>query len=168
MRGPSTESDCDVPSDSSIKKTTSDPKTQQARLVEEVNWLRENFSEKITTASHIFGCNRCLLSKAYHRAQNPNQNECGEINTLGGHNKILTEAQEEAIFQYCHTQWQMGLGAKKQMVYGAIKNLREKEEKREPSWVWFANWLKKSTVLHSLKTKPIERARLESHTEEEV
>ena len=119
-------------------------------------------------AANLFKCRRCSVFTAYHRAQNPNRNIHGEINTHGGHNKVLTEAQELAIQQYCRTQYEMGLGATKQMVIGAIRCICEKEGKTGPSWSWFAKWLKKNVALHSLKTKPIERARLQSHSEKEV
>lgn len=87
---------------------------------------------------------------------------------MGGHNKILTDTQEKAIRQYCFTQWQMGLRATKQMVFSAITHLCEKDGEVAPSWSWFARWLKRNFTLHTLKTKPIEQARLELHTEKEV
>lgn len=54
------------------------------------------------------------------------------------------------------------------MVFGAIKHLCTADGKKPPSWRWFSQWLKGNTALHVIKTKPIERSQLESHTEDEV
>ena len=62
----------------------------------------------------------------------------------------------------------MRLGATKQMVFECVVHLRRKEGEKEPLWRWFTMWLKASHILHTLKTKPIERARLKSHSEDEV
>lgn len=86
----------------------------------------------------------------------------------GGHNKVLIDVQKQAILQYCRMQYEMGLKATKHMVLGAIKNICDKEGRKKPSWSWFAQWLKENTAFHSLKTKPIERARLELHAKKEV
>ena len=62
----------------------------------------------------------------------------------------------------------MGLGATKRMVFECIVHLHKKEGEKNPSWRWFTRWLKSISVLHTLKTKPIEQARLDSHSEDEV
>ena len=62
----------------------------------------------------------------------------------------------------------MGLEATKQIVFECVVHLRRKEGKKKPSWRWFTIWLKASHIFHTLKTKPIERTRQESHSEDEV
>jgi hypothetical protein len=42
------------------------------------------------------------------------------VNKWGGNNKVLNAEEEEAIRQYCYEQWEFGLGATRQMAYGAI------------------------------------------------
>ncbi|KAN0073436.1 hypothetical protein V8E54_008656, partial [Elaphomyces granulatus] len=61
-------------------------------------------------------------------------------------------------------QWEMGMGATKKMVFAAICFLVVKA----PSWRWFQKWLKKTPTLHTIKTKPIARNRIDTHTEEDV
>ena len=41
----------------------------------------------------------------------------------GGHNKVLSETQTEAIQGYCKEQYESGMGATKQMVFAAISHL---------------------------------------------
>ena len=41
----------------------------------------------------------------------------------GGHNKVLSATQEEAILRFCKEQWEIGLGATYSMVKAAIKHL---------------------------------------------
>ena len=50
----------------------------------------------------------------------------------GGHNKILSDTQTKAIEAYCHEQWELGMGATKQMVYAAICFLVTEPGKKAP------------------------------------
>jgi len=59
------------------------------------------------------------------RFRQKERNSKGLYNTYRGNNKILDEAQEEAIWQYCYEQWEMGLSASYSMVHAAISYLRQ-------------------------------------------
>lgn len=168
-------SDNESDDDSSIewirdpREETTDPVVEKSRISEAVVWLQENPKESAVTAARIFKCRHSRSVRlTVQRLFNPSRDIHGQLNTRGGNNRILTDAQEGTIYQYCYNQWQMGLGAIKQMVFGAVKHLCTADGKEPPSWRWFSQWLKSNTALHSIKTKPIERSRLESHTEAEV
>jgi len=57
----------------------------------------------------------------------------------GGHNKVLSETQTEAIQGYCKEQYESGMGATKQMVFAAISHLMIQAEppRKPPPWRWF-------------------------------
>ena len=59
------------------------------------------------------------------RSKQKVRNSAGLYNTWGGNNKVLNDAQEEAIRQYCYEQWEAGLGATHQMVFAAISHLKK-------------------------------------------
>jgi hypothetical protein len=77
-----------------------------------------------TSAARIYHVKEDSLRKSVLRTRNKKRNVTGLYNTHGGNNKILSEAQEEAIRQYCYEQWEAGLGATHQMVFAAISHLR--------------------------------------------
>jgi len=85
-------------------------------------------------------------------------NARGTFNGHGGNNIILTKAQEQAVYQFCHEQWEMGIAATPAIILAAISHLRKAEQLDPPSRVWFQQWLKKNPSLHTIKTKPIARA----------
>lgn len=145
--------------------------------------------ERNSVAARIFHVKEEALRKACSRFKKRKRNARGRYNTHGGNNAILTDAQEEAIRQYCYEQWEAGLGATHAMVYAAIVWLKEVSERRDyytkrlliclflqaedpdrkpPSRSWFNGWLHDNKFLHTIKTKPIAHVRLESHTEESV
>jgi hypothetical protein len=64
------------------------------------------------------------LRKSVLRSKQKQRNSNGFYNTHGGNNKILSDAQEEAIRQYCYEQWEAGLSATHQMVFAAITHLK--------------------------------------------
>ena len=70
----------------------------KARLANAVQWLQENPSEKVTTAGRIFKANPHLIRVAISRAK---RRPIGKVVKNGGHNKILSNSQEEAIQPYC-------------------------------------------------------------------
>ena len=88
-------------------------------------WVLEHPDECPITAARIFHVKEDTLKKSVLRSEQKERNSKGVYNTHGGNNKILDEAQEEAIRQYCYEQWEMGLGASHNMVYAAISHLRQ-------------------------------------------
>jgi hypothetical protein len=88
-------------------------------------WALENPEEQPTAAARIYHVREDSLRKSVLRSRRKQRNSEGIYNTWGGNNKILNEAQEEAVRQYCYEQWEMGLGASHSMVYAAICHLRQ-------------------------------------------
>ena len=90
--------------------------------------------------------------------------------THGGQNKILSEAQSEAVIQYIRYRAETRLGATKQMIFAAICHLKAAEEPSKPflSRRWFQSWLKAHSSLHTIKTKPIASDRVIMHDEKVI
>jgi hypothetical protein len=87
-------------------------------------WAIENPTETSASSARIHHVKEEALRKAILRSKNRKRNANGTYNTHGGNSKILNEAQEEAIRQYCYEQWEQGLGATHDMVLSAITFLR--------------------------------------------
>jgi hypothetical protein len=86
----------------------------------------------------------------------------------GGHNRILSDTQTKAIKAYCYEKWELGMGATKQMVFAAICFLVHEQGKEPPSWRWFQLWLKSVPSLYTIKTKPIARNRVKTHSKKDL
>ena len=84
----------------------------------------ENDDNSAITATRIYHVKEASLRKSVLRERNKKQNSQGLYNTHGGNNRILNEAQEEAIRQYYYEQWEASLGATHQMVQAAITYLK--------------------------------------------
>jgi len=56
------------------------------------------------------------------------------------------------------------------MLYQAVCHLKRVEDntKEPPSYRWFQTWLKSTSTIHTIKTKPIAKQRVEIHTEQDV
>jgi len=66
------------------------------------------------------------------------QNHHSKLNGHGGNNIILTEAQEQAVFQFCQDQFVVGLGASaRSIIYAAICYFHQQEKCNPPSRSWF-------------------------------
>jgi hypothetical protein len=89
----------------------------------------------------------------------------------GGQNKMLSDAQFEAIYQYVEDSHLSRYGATKAMVYAAIRCLKANQlpAKDPPSWRWFQISMKEHPDLfRTLKTKAIARVRVTAADVEEV
>jgi len=62
----------------------------------------------------------------------------------------------------------MGITATQAIIFAAISHLRQAEQRDPLSQVWFQEWLKKTPSLHTIKTKPITRAGIMTHTEKNL
>ena len=124
--------------------------------------------EKASTAAKIFHVNQSSIRMRQHRQRNQERNTRGTFNQHGGNNLILTEAQEEAVFRFCHDQLKMGLGATPSIIYAAIHHLSQQEQLNPPSQIWSRKWLKKNPTLYTIKSKPIAHARVATHSEEDL
>ena len=138
------------------------------RLDAAMEWLAEEPSKKASNAAKIFHVNQSSIRMCQHRQCNQERNTRGTFNQHGGNNLILTEAQEEAVFRFCHDQLEMGLGTTPSIIYAAICHLRQQEQRNPPSQIWFRNWLEKNPTLHTIKSKSIAHARVATHSEEDL
>ncbi len=103
-----------------VTKSDYDQAFNKARL-----WALESEEHRLTAAARIYHVKEYAVRKAVLRAKQKVRNTAGLYNTWGGNNKILNDAQEEAIRQYCYEQWEAGLGATYQMVFAAISHLKQ-------------------------------------------
>jgi hypothetical protein len=87
--------------------------------------LGEGSGETHAAAARIYHVKEDALRKSVYRSRRRQRNSDGLYNQHGGNNKILNEAQEEAVRQYCYEQWEIGLGATHRMVFAAICHLRQ-------------------------------------------
>ena len=115
-------------------------------------WLREMEATSPadaspTSAARIYHVNEGAVKSAWYRERNT-----GPLTPKwGGHNKILSEAQHEALIQYARDQGR-DLGATKNMLFKAVAHLKATETPPAPppSDRWFQKWLKQSKVLFLL------------------
>lgn len=139
--------------------TPNDTDPLKTRIQKAKDWLIENPTENIATAARIFKINRKTLSNSINR---------GQLNTHhGGHNKILTQSQEEAIHKFIRSYLEHSQLPTRSIVFNAICLLRSHLNKPPPSQDWFTRWYK-TTQLHKIKTKPIARVRISAQDEKEV
>lgn len=90
-------------------------------FAEAIEWRLQHPTEPPTTTARIFNVKEDALRQALYRRRRRGQ--LIRESKRGGHNKILSEAQEEAIQRYCYEQWEIGLGATHPMVKAAISHL---------------------------------------------
>jgi len=133
-----------------------------------LKWLEEEPTETASTAAEMFNVNAASIRSHQLRQRKQVRNTRGTFNGHGGNNIILTKAQEQAVYRFCHEQWEMRIAATLAMIFAAISHLRKAEQLDHPSGVWFQQWRKKNPSLHTIKTKPIARARIMTHTEEDL
>src|ERR1700722_17866190 len=97
-------------------------KAQKKALLEEaITWLYENSQEKPVTAARIFKVNPDTLRiEIKRRTRTPSTCRNGRRVGSGGHNRVLSDAQNRAIRSYCKEQFEWGLRATKAMVFQAI------------------------------------------------
>jgi hypothetical protein len=137
------------------------------KIQDALQWLRANPGEKPTAAARIYGIkNEQYFRLAWNRDKK--KRERGPVK-LGGQNRILNDAQHQALIRYAIDQaTDGGMGAIKRMMYNAAAYFRRQQGKEPPTKRWFQLWLKDATELHTIKTKPIARHRVDMHTEEDL
>jgi hypothetical protein len=145
-------------------KTTDEYK---ADLSAAVAFKHENPDEKATTAARIHNVNAVTVRSNLRREQLYGGKEVKH----GGHNKVLSDMQLDAIYKYVEDSYLSGYGATKAMVYAAIGCLKANQlpAKEPPSWRWFQIFIKEhSDLFRALKTKAIARVRVTAADIEEV
>jgi hypothetical protein len=108
--------------------------------------------EKATTAARIYSVNDSTLRTNLQRARLRGSGIAPA--KRGGQNKILSNAQVDAIYKYVEDSYLSGYGATKMMVFAAIGCLRANEipPKDAPSWRWFQTYLAGSAGLARPRT----------------
>jgi DDE superfamily endonuclease len=132
-------------------------------LLQAKEWLRENPTETATAAARIFKVNAVTLRSSITRDKT--------IPAIavkhGGKNKVLTNAQIEALKQWIRRQCDQGLGATKKMIYAAICHLRKPE--LPPSQSWLTKFIKDELQdFHTIKTKPLSQQRVAAQDAETI
>jgi hypothetical protein len=92
----------------------------KAAVSNAVAFKHENPDEKATTAARIHHVNTITVRSNLQREEIYSGKEVKHR----GHNKMLSDAQVEAIYQYVEDLYLSGYGATKAMVYAAIGCLK--------------------------------------------
>ncbi|KAN0074287.1 hypothetical protein V8E54_008224, partial [Elaphomyces granulatus] len=134
-----------------------------------LQWLRENPTETPTTAARCHAiAKEDSVRQAWRREKKRNERQ-KKLTGGAGLNKVLSPDQHQALLRYAvdHAT-EGGMGATKQMMFSCAMWLRAQEGKPAPSWRWLQAWLKNTPELHTIKTKPIARHRVDMHTENDL
>jgi hypothetical protein len=136
-------------------------------MAQAIAWATANPTEKIIVSAWIHAVNfnslKSHMLQLRRRAIDPPQ----PVGHTGGQNRILSEAQIQALLQYTEKMRVNWGGATKEMVLAAIGFLRQAEGLSPPSALWFNKFLSTHTSLFKVvKTKPIARNRVsaQDHT----
>ena len=135
-----------------------------AAVASAIAFKHEHPDEKASTAARIYHVNSDTVRSNLWREQKPKVKR-------GGQNKMLSDAQVDAIYKYVEDSYLSGYGATKAMVYAAIGCLKANQlpAKEPPSWRWFQIFMKEHPDLfRTLKTKAIARVRITAADVEEV
>ncbi len=128
----------------------------------------DNPIEQQVTGARIFKVNANTV-KSRLRRERLRGNAPPKIQ--GGHNRILSTAQTNAIYKYVEDMYLNGLGATHKMVFAAIELIRATQEPPQPapSWRWFQQFLQSHPDLfQSVTTKPIARNRVSAQDIDDV
>ena len=104
----------------------------KAALANAIAFKHENPNENATTVARIHHVNPITVRSNLQREQLRKVKH-------GGQNKMLSDAQVEAMYKYVEDSFLSGYGATKAMVYAAIGCLKANQlpAKEPPSWRWF-------------------------------
>ncbi|RFU25147.1 hypothetical protein B7463_g11190, partial [Scytalidium lignicola] len=123
------------------------------RIFEAKQWLAENPTESQTVAAKLFKINRLSLAMSIKRDKQGHKPH-------GGQNKILTPSQEQVIHTFICSYLENRQLLTKDIIFGAICNLRRAHELTPPSYNWFRKVLDEgylATVEQDLAYQRIEQ-----------
>jgi hypothetical protein len=123
--------------------------------------------ETATTAARIYNVNKNTVRTVLYRERQRD----GPALKHGGHNKILSDIQVEAIYKYVEDSYLSGYGLTKAMVYAVVGCLKANQllAKNPLTWRWFQEFMKNHPDLfRTLQTKPIAQVRVSAAGLEEV
>jgi hypothetical protein len=139
----------------------------KAALSNATAFKHENPDEKASAAARIYSVNESTVRQALFRERQRD----GKAAQHGGHNRILSDVQIDAIYKYVEDSYMSGYGATKLMVHAAIGCLKANQvpPREQPSWRWFQQFMKDHPdLLKVIKTKAIARVRVSAADVEEV
>jgi hypothetical protein len=145
-------------------KTTSKYKASVSKAIA---FKHEHPDEKSTTAAQIYQVNNYTVRTNLYRERIRGGVEAKHR----GHNKMLSDTQIGAIYQYVEDSYLSRYSTTKAIVYTAIGCLKANEipSKNPPSWCWFQTFIKDHPELfRTLKTKAIARVHVTAGDVEEV
>jgi hypothetical protein len=139
--------------------TTTTANTMRDALQNALAFKAENPDEKASTTARIYREKESTVRKALQRQRDRK----GALVQHGGHTKILSDTQLEAILKYIEDMYLADIGATKEMIFQAIIHLRASQNppKKPPSKRWFQTFLKEHPdLIRTVKTKPIAIVRI--------
>jgi hypothetical protein len=89
---------------------------EQASISNATAFKHEYPEEKATTTVRIYNVNNNAVQTVLHQERQRN----GAAVKHGGHNKILSKVQVEAIYKYVEDSYLSGYGVTKAKVYAAV------------------------------------------------
>ena len=99
-----------------------------------LEFLIENPDEKPTSVARIYHYKVGAVNTAWSRYRKKQSLPPTTLpKTHGGHNRILSSSQNQAVLDYITESYNDRLGASKQIIFAAITHLRGG---KEPSWRW--------------------------------
>ncbi|KFZ23918.1 hypothetical protein V502_01603 [Pseudogymnoascus sp. VKM F-4520 (FW-2644)] len=120
-------------------------------------WLAGNPTESTAVAARIFRVPKSTLQSSIARTRQPPRHR-------GGQNKVLSTTQIEALKQWIIKQYELGLGATRQMTFAAICHLRK--PLLPPSQSWLTKFINNELQdVHFITTKPIAQQRTKAQDE---
>jgi hypothetical protein len=120
-------------------------------------WLSESPSESIDAASRIFKVHRSTLRSSINQSAQQKQPRKGK-------NRVLSNAQTEALKKWILEQYYLGLGANRHMVYAAVCYLQTPLPPLSQSWL--TNYIRNEPLeFHFITTKPIAQQRTQAQEE---
>jgi hypothetical protein len=135
-------------------------------LKEAKAFLSENPTETIALSGRLHKVNESTLRSSIRRDKKARKEP---RKSHGGHNRVLSQVQEEAIFRYIREMYYAGFGATKPMVLGVISAIRAVEGHPPPSRTWFRSWiLSNKDTIRTIRTKVIQRSRITAQDEQDV
>lgn len=129
-------------------------KPSKIRLREAKQWLEENPTESVSTASRLYKLSYTTIYSAIKRsAKQPH----------GGHNKVLEPHETTALHTYIRDLLSYGIQPTDKLVFQSICTLKRVKdpEAKAPSKAWFARWWK-ANHLHKIKSRPLAVLRIDA------
>jgi hypothetical protein len=129
-------------------------KPSKLRLQEAKQWLEDNPTETVSTASRLYKLGYTTIYSAIKRQI---------TQPHGGHNKVLEAHEATAIHTYIRDLLSYSIQPTDKLVFQSICVLKKAAdpEAKAPSKAWFAKWWK-ANHLYKIKSKPLAVLRIDA------